>query len=191
MKRWYIVTTYSGYENSVKQDLERRKESMNMADLIYQVLIPEETVEVVDKKGKKKEKVNKLFPGYVFVEMEVEKKIDPSGKEVFDMDEDLWFMVRNTPKVTGFLGSSGGGTKPVPVPKDEMDGILNKLGLIVKPKLEFNVGDKIVITSGAFKDREYEIVSVNPEKEKVTVLTEMFGFATETDFLFSEIKKIA
>lgn len=191
MKRWYIVTTYSGYENSVKQDLERRRESMNMSDLIYQVLIPEETVEVVDKKGKKKEKVNKLFPGYVFVEMEVEKKIDPSGREVFDMDEDLWFMVRNTPKVTGFLGSSGGGTKPVPVPKDEMDGILNKLGLIVKPKLEFNVGDKIVIVSGSFKDREYEIVAVNPEKEKVTVLTEMFGFATETEFLFSEIKKIS
>ncbi|MBR6071259.1 MAG: transcription termination/antitermination protein NusG [Acholeplasmatales bacterium] len=191
MKRWYIVTTYSGYENSVKQDLERRRESMNMSDLIYQVLIPEETVEVVDKKGKKKEKVNKLFPGYVFVEMEVEKKNDPSGREIFDMDEDLWFMVRNTPKVTGFLGSSGGGTKPVPVPKEEMDGILNKLGLIVKPKLEYNVGDKIVIISGSFKDREYEIVSVNPEKEKVTVLTEMFGFATETEFLFSEIKKIS
>ena len=180
MKRWYIVTTYSGYENSVKQDLERRKESMNMADMIYQVLIPEETVEVTDKNGKKKEKVNKLFPGYVFVEMEVEG----------EMDENLWFMVRNTPKVTGFLGSSGGGTKPVPVPKDEMDAILNKLGLIVKPKFEFNVGDKILVISGAFKDREYEVISVSPEKEKVTVLTEMFGSYTETDFLFSEIKKI-
>ena len=180
MRRWYIVTTYSGYENSVKQDLERRKESMNMSDMIYQVLIPEETVEVTDKKGKKKEKVIKLFPGYVFVEMEVEG----------EMDEDLWFMVRNTPKVTGFLGSSGGGTKPVPVPKDEMDGILNKLGLIVKPKLEFNVGDKIVVTSGAFKDREYDIVAVNAEKEKITVLTEIFGSATETEFLFSEVKKL-
>ena len=180
MKRWYIVTTYSGYENSVKQDLERRKESMNMADMIYQVLIPEETVEVVDKKGNKKQKVNKLFPGYVFVEMEVEG----------EMDEDLWFMVRNTPKVTGFLGSSGGGTKPVPVPKDEMDGILSKLGLIVKPKLEFNVGDKILVISGGFKDREFDIVNVNPEKEKVTVLTEMFGQTIESELLFSEIKKI-
>ena len=106
MKRWYIVTTYSGYENSVKTDLERRRISMNMENMIYQVLIPEETVEVVDKKGKKKEKVNKLFPGYVFVEMEID--------EVKGMDDDVWFMVRNTPKVTGFLGSSGGGTKPVP-----------------------------------------------------------------------------
>ena len=120
MRRWYIVTTYSGYENSVKQDLERRRESMNMTDLIFQVLVPEEIKEVVDKKGKKKEKVEKLFPGYVFVEMEVDK----------EMDEDAWFMVRNTPKVTGFLGSSGGGTKPVAVPKDEMDAILEKLGMI-------------------------------------------------------------
>ena len=123
MKRWYIVTTYSGYENSVKTDLERRRVSMNMEDQIYQVLIPEETVEVVDKKGNKKQKVNKLFPGYVFVEMEVDG----------EMDEKAWFMVRNTPKVTGFLGSSGGGTKPVPVPKSEMDAILDKLGLIQKP----------------------------------------------------------
>ena len=144
MKRWYIVTTYSGYENSVKQDLERRRETYNMTDLVFQVLVPEETVEVKDKKGKVKEKVNKLFPGYVFVEMEVDEKKDAAGNTILDMDEDAWFMVRNTPKVTGFLGSSGGGTKPVPVPKDEMDGILNKLGLIVKPKLEFNVGDKIL-----------------------------------------------
>jgi len=181
MKRWYIVTTYSGYENSVKQDLERRRESMNMADMIYQVLIPEETVEVVDKKGKKKEKVNKLFPGYVFVEMEVEG----------EMDEDLWFMVRNTPKVTGFLGSSGGGTKPVPVPKDEMDAILNKLGLIVKPKLEFNVGDKVRVISGPFIDREYEIARVNEEKETIIVLSELFGTTVENELAFNEIKKIA
>ena len=113
MKRWYVVTTYSGFENSVKQDLERRMESMNMTHLIYQVLVPEEVEEVTDKKGNVKQKVNKMFPGYVFVEMEVEG----------EMDEKAWFMVRNTPKVTGFLGSSGGGTKPVPVPKDEMDEI--------------------------------------------------------------------
>ena len=81
-------------------------------------------------------------------------------------------------------------TKPVPVPKDEMDGILSKLGLIVKPKLEFNVGDKILVISGGFKDREFDIVNVNAEKEKVTVLTEMFGQSIETELLFSEIKKL-
>ena len=179
MRRWYIVTTYSGYENSVKQDLERRRESMNMTHLIYQVLVPEEIKEVVDKKGKKKEKVEKLFPGYVFVEMEVEG----------EMDEDAWFMVRNTPKVTGFLGSSGGGTKPVPVPKAEMDAILDKLGLIQKPTFDINVGDKIEVTSGAFIGTVGEVLAVNMEKKTVTIPVALFGGST-MEFPFDDIKKI-
>lgn len=182
MKRWYIVTTYSGYENSVKTDLERRRISMDMEDMIYQVLIPEETVEVVDKKGNKKEKVNKIFPGYVFVEMEIDEK---KG-----MDDDVWFMVRNTPKVTGFLGSSGGGTKPVPVANDEMNQILSKLGLVVKPKLDFNVGDKIEVIAGAFAGRITEITDINEEKGIVTVLFELFGTYAPTELSVDEIKKI-
>jgi transcriptional antiterminator NusG len=180
MKRWYIVTTYSGYENSVKQDLERRRESMNMTHLIYQVLVPEEVKEVVDKKGKKKEKVEKLYPGYVFVEMEVDK----------EMDEDAWFMVRNTPKVTGFLGSSGGGTKPVAVPKDEMDAILEKLGLVQKPVFEIYAGDKVTVTEGSFKDMVGEVSAVNLEKETLTILINMFGRMTPMEFPFSQVKKI-
>ena len=180
MKRWYIVTTYSGYENSVKQDLERRRESMNMTHLIYQVLVPEEVKEVVDKKGKKKEKVEKLFPGYVFVEMEVDK----------EMDEDAWFMVRNTPKVTGFLGSSGGGTKPVAVPKDEMDAILEKLGLVQKPVFEIYAGDKVIVTEGSFKDTVGEVSVVNLEKETLTILISMFGRMTPMEFPFNQVKKI-
>ncbi len=180
MKRWYIVTTYSGYENSVKQDLERRRESMNMTHLIYQVLVPEEVKEVVDKKGKKKEKVEKLFPGYVFVEMEVDK----------EMDEDAWFMVRNTPKVTGFLGSSGGGTKPVAVPKDEMDAILEKLGLVQKPVFEIYAGDKVIVTEGSFKDMVGEVSVVNLEKETLTILINMFGRMTPMEFPFNQVKKI-
>ncbi|MBQ3253556.1 MAG: transcription termination/antitermination factor NusG [Acholeplasmatales bacterium] len=180
MRRWYIVTTYSGYENSVKTDLERRRESMNMQDLIYQVLVPEEIEEVVDKKGKKKQKVNKLFPGYVFVEMEVEG----------EMDEDAWFMVRNTPKVTGFLGSSGGGTKPVPVSTAEMDAILRQLGMISKPKFEIEVGDRVEIVAGSFGGRVCEVSSVNTEKEVVTVLVEMFGRIAPMEFPFSQVKKI-
>ena len=178
MKRWYIVTTYSGYENSVKQDLERRRESMNMTHLIYQVLVPEEVKEVVDKKGKKK--VEKLFPGYVFVEMEVDK----------EMDEDAWFMVRNTPKVTGFLGSSGGGTKPVAVPKDEMDAILEKLGLVQKPVFEIYAGDKVTVTEGSFKDMVGEVSAVNLEKETLTILINMFGRMTPMEFPFNQVKKI-
>ena len=180
MRRWYIVTTYSGYENSVKQDLERRRESMNMTDFIFQVLVPEEIKEVVDKKGKKKEKVEKLFPGYVFVEMEV-------GEE---MDEDAWFMVRNTPKVTGFLGSSGGGTKPVAVPKDEMDAILEKLGMIQKPVFEIYVGDKVEVTEGSFKGTIGEVSAVNLEKEVLTILIELFGRMTPMEFPFNQVKKL-
>ena len=179
MRRWYVVTTYSGYENSVKQDLERRIQSMNMQDKIYQVLVPEEIIETVDKKGKKKQKINKMYPGYVFVEMEVEK----------EMDDRSWFNVRNTPKVTGFLGSSGSGTKPVPVPKEEMDGILRKLGMISKPKFEINVGDTVTVIEGAFSNMTGEVVNINEEKEIITVLIDMFGRQTPMEFQFSAVKK--
>ena len=179
-KRWYVVTTYSGFENSVKQDLERRIESYNMSNIIYQVMVPEETIEVVDKKGKTKEKVQKMFPGYVFVEMEVDK----------EMDEKAWFMVRNTPKVTGFLGSSGGGTKPVPIPTDEMNEILIKIGKLEKAVYDFQVGDKVNIISGSFTGQIGEIASVNMEKEMVTVLVTFFGGRpTPMELKFTEIKK--
>lgn len=181
MRRWYIVGTYSGYENAVKQDLERRKETMNMTDKIYQVLVPEETVEVTDKKGKKKLKVNKLYPGYVFVEMEIQG----------EMDEKAWFMIRNTPKVTGFLGSSGGGTKPVPVPVDEMNRILISLGVVEKPTINFGVGDKVEIIDGPFTGKVFEIASINEESEEVIVLVEMFGGrSTQMTFNFNQFKKI-
>lgn len=181
MRRWYIVGTYSGYENAVKQDLERRRETMNMTDKICQVMVPEETVEVTDKKGKKKLKVNKLFPGYVFVEMEVDGP----------MDEKAWFMIRNTPKVTGFLGSSGGGTKPVPVPVDEMNRILINLGMVEKPSIDLNVGDQIEVIEGPFAGKTYAIASVDPNAEEVIVLVEMFGGrSTQMTFNFNQIKKI-
>ena len=181
MKRWYIVGTYSGFENAVKQDLEKRRETMNMTDKVYQVLVPEETVEVTDKKGKIKTKVNKLYPGYVFVEVEVEG----------EMDEKVWFMIRNTPKVTGFLGSSGGGTKPVPVPVDEMNRILVSLGMATRPKYEFNVGDKIEVIDGPFASRVANIAAINEETEEVIVLVEMFGGrSTQMTFGFKQIRKI-
>lgn len=180
-RRWYIVGTYSGYESSVKQDLERRMETMNMTDKIYQVIVPEEITEVTDKKGKKKQKVSKLFPGYVFVEMEIDK----------EMDEKAWFMIRNTPKVTGFLGSSGGGTKPVPVPVEEMNRILISLGVVEKPTFDLYVGDKVEIIDGPFAGRVLEVASINEETEEVIVLVEMFGGrSTQMTFAFKQIKKV-
>ncbi len=179
MRRWYIVTTYSGYENSVMEDLIRRRETLNMQDQICQVLVPEETVEVTDKKGKKKTKVNKLYPGYVFVEMNVEGQ----------MDDQLWSNVRNTPKVTGFLGSSGSGTKPIPVPVAEMDDILRRLGMATKPKIDISVGDKVELT-GSFNGQVTEVIAVNTEKETITVLVEMFGRSTQMEFPIAEVKKL-
>ena len=148
-RRWYIIQTYSGFENSVKEDLERRIETMGQQDYIFNVLIPEEEYEDTKKDGTKVIKKRKMFPSYVFVEMIVTEK--------------SWFIVRNTPKVTGFLGSSGKGAKPVPLPPEEINGILRSLGLMSKPVYDFAVGDKVLVISGAFTVKILEIVAVNEE----------------------------
>ena len=175
-RRWYIIQTYSGFENSVKDDLLRRIETMGQQDYIFNVLIPEEEYEETKKDGTKVIKKRKMFPSYVFVEMIVTEK--------------SWFIVRNTPKVTGFLGSSGKGAKPVLLPPDEINGILRSIGLMEKPVYNFNIGDKVVITSGPFADKVFEIVLVNEEKEIVTVLMEFLGRPSPTEFNFNEVRKI-
>ena len=175
-RRWYIIQTYSGFENSVKEDLLRRIETMGQQDYIFNVLIPEEEYEDEKKDGTKVIKTRKMFPSYVFVEMIVTEK--------------SWFIVRNTPKVTGFLGSSGKGAKPVPLPPEEINGILRNIGLMEKPVYDFNIGDKVLVVSGPFTDRVVEIVAVNEEKEIVTVLVEFFGRPSPTELKFNEVKKI-
>lgn len=175
-RRWYIIQTYSGFENSVKEDLERRIETMGQQDYIFNVLIPEEEYEDTKKDGTKVIKKRKMFPSYVFVEMIVTEK--------------SWFIVRNTPKVTGFLGSSGKGAKPVPLPPDEINGILRAVGLMSKPVYDFNVGDKVLVVSGAFADKVLEIVAVNEEREIVTALVEFLGRPSPTEFSYSEVKKV-
>ena len=175
-RRWYIIQTYSGFENSVKEDLERRIETMGQQDYIFNVLIPEEEYEETKKDGTKVIKKRKMFPSYVFVEMIVTEK--------------SWFIVRNTPKVTGFLGSSGKGAKPVPLPPEEINGILRNIGLLAKPVYDFNVGDKVTIISGPFANKVVEIVAVSEEKEIVTVLIEFLGRPSPTEFAFTDVKKI-
>ena len=175
-RRWYIIQTYSGFENSVMEDLKRRIETMGQQDYIFNVLIPEEEYEETKKDGTKVIKKRKIFPSYVFVEMIVTEK--------------SWFIVRNTPKVTGFLGSSGKGAKPVPLPPDEINAILRNIGLMEKPVYDFNVGDKVLITSGPFADKVVEVVAVSEEKEIVTVLIEFLGRPSPTEFGFNEVKKI-
>ncbi len=180
-KRWYVVQTYSGFENSVREDLESRKDSMGLQNKIYQVLVPEEEVEVVDKKNVKKTKLVKMFPGYIFLEMEVDGEID----------NDTWYVIRNTQKVTGFLGSSGGGTKPVPIPQDEMNRILQKIGKLEAAKFDIHVGDSVEIVSGIFAGQVGVVSSINEEKEELVVMIEMFGGrATPNELKFTDVKKI-
>lgn len=173
--RWYIVQTYSGYENSVRTDLLRRVESMGMQDLIFRVIVPEETI--IEKKadGKEKEKIKQLFPGYVFVEMIV--------------TDESWFVVRNTPRVTGFLGSSGGGTKPVPLAPDEINQILLKVGIITKPTFDHLIGKTVEVIEGTWVGLKGEVVSVDNDQEKIVVDLDLFGRATPTEFDVNEVKE--
>lgn len=175
-RRWYIVQTYSGYENSVKINLERRIESMQMEDFIFQVMIPEEIHQERKADGTIKEKLVKVFPGYVFLEMVV--------------NDDSWFIVRNTPGVTGFLGSSGGGTKPVPLPPDEINPILKQCGLIEVPKLDVEIGEKVKVIGGAFRDQIGTVDSIDQEKQEITVLVDMFGRQTPVELSFEDIEKL-
>jgi transcriptional antiterminator NusG len=179
-KKWYVVQTYSGQENSVKEALERRVKSMNFEDKIYQVLSPEESYEETKKDGKKVVKTRKIYPGYLFVEFEV----------IDEVDDKAWFMVRNTPGVTGFLGSSGKGTKPSPVRQSEMDSILMKMGKMEKPQFEFKAGDKVEVVNGPFKGQIVDVSSVNEATQIVTVLIDMFGRLTPTDFDAKDVKAL-
>ncbi len=172
-RKWYVVQTYSGQENSVKTNLERRIESMQMEDKIFQVVIPEQIKREKKPDGTTKEKIVKLYPGYVFIEMIV--------------TDDSWFVVRNTPGVTGFLGSSGGGTKPIPLPPDEINPILKRAGLLETPSLDVEIGQRVRVTAGPFMNRIGRIETIDHEKAMVTVLVEMFGRETPAQLTFDEI----
>ncbi len=171
---WYIVQTYSGFENSVKENLLRRIETMQMENLIFQVMIPEEMKTEKKADGSTKEKMVKMFPGYVFIEMIV--------------TDDSWFVVRNTPGVTGFLGSSGGGTKPIPLLSEEINPILKKCGLLQVQKLNAKVGQTVKVASGALIGRVGTIESINDEKGTVKILVDMFGRKTPIELDFAEIE---
>lgn len=178
-KRWYVVQTYSGSEDSVKKDIERRIESMGMQELIFDVVIPEETLieKKLNSKGEEEtvEKIKKIFPGYVFVHMTI--------------TDESWHVIRNTPQVTGFLGSSGGRTKPVPVEADEMNQILLNIGAIELPKFKYQVGDVVEIAKGPFEGQTGTVIEFDNTHQKVMVNIEVFGRGTPSEFDFTEIKE--
>ena len=175
-KRWYVVNTYAGHENRVKDNLEKRIKTMGMEDNLFNVVVAEET-EIDYKNGKKIEKKKNIFPGYIFVEM--------------IMSDDAWYQVRNTPGVTGILGSSGGGAKPLPVADEEMENVLRKLGMSEqKIVVNFQVGDRVRIMSGPFTNVEGTIESMNNDTEVATVLTIMFGHETPTEISYMDLEKV-
>ncbi|MFC4620229.1 transcription termination/antitermination protein NusG [Camelliibacillus cellulosilyticus] len=175
-KNWYVVHTYSGYENKVKANLEKRVESMGMSDKIFRILVPmEEETEI--KNGQKKTAMKKVFPGYVLTEM--------------IMTDDSWYVVRNTPGVTGFVGSTGAGSKPTPLLPDEVDAILRKMGIKEKKtEVDFELKEQVKVTDGPFSDFVGTIESIDPEKGKVKVHVNMFGRETPVELDFEQIEKV-
>ena len=173
---WYVVQSYSGCEHAAKRNLERRIESMNMQDYIFRVIIPETIRYEKKKNGEMKEVVEKIVPGYIFVDMIV--------------TDESWFIVRNTPMVTGFLGSSGGGTKPVPLTPEEYIPILRNAGVSLETELNFKVGDTVQVMVGTFAGQEVVVEAIDHENQMVTVLVEFFGRQTPQDLHFDEVKAL-
>lgn len=172
-EQWYVIHTYAGYENRVKNNLEKRATSMGMTDKIRRVLVPVEDRLVV-KEGKRKIVQRKIYPGYVLVEM--------------DLNDDSWYLVRHTPGVTGFVGS---GAKPLPLQPAEAKQILRQIGVDApKPKVDFAVGESVRITSGPFENFIGTIEEVNPEKGRIKVLVSMFGRETPLELDFSQAEKL-
>ncbi|MBQ6654357.1 MAG: transcription termination/antitermination factor NusG [Erysipelotrichaceae bacterium] len=175
-KRWYVVNTYAGHEHNVKDNLETRIVNEKLQDLIFRIVIAEEE-EIDIKNGKQIKKVRNLFPGYLFVEM--------------IMTDEIWYVVRNTPGVTGFIGSSGGGAKPFSVPDEEIDPILRKLGQNDhKIVVNFGVGDRVKILSGAFVNVEGTVVSMDDSAETARVLSIVFGRETPVDVSYVDLEKV-
>ena len=168
VKRWYVINTYSGRENKVKEDLEKRIQTMNMQDNIFQVVVAEEKEIEFTKTGKKVEKVKNLYPGYVFVQM--------------ILSPECWYAVRNTPGVTGLLGSSGKGAQPFPVPEEDIERILARMGLGEHHiTINFAVGDRVRILRGPFKNIEGIVEVLHDEQQTATISAILFGRETPTD----------
>jgi len=175
-KQWYVVNTISGHEYKVKEKLEMRINSMELQENIFRVIVPE-TKEIEYKDGVKKEKVKKMFPGYVLVEMV--------------MSDEAWFIVRNTQGVTGFIGSSGKGAKPIPLSPQEVDKILSNMGMSrIDLSTDLTEGKKVKIIDGPFKDMVATIDSIDMKEQKLNVLVDLFGQETSVEVEISQVGNI-
>ena len=174
-KLWYVVNTYSGHETKVKEKIEAKIESMGMQDYIFRIVIPE-TTEVEVKDGVKKEKTKKMFPGYILVEMV--------------MSDEAWYIVRNTPGVTGFIGSSGKGAKPTPLLPQEIDRILVNMGMSrVNVDNDLKVGDEVSIIDGPFKGMIGKVDNIDTENNRINIIIDLFGQETSVDVELFQVSK--
>jgi transcription termination/antitermination protein NusG len=172
-RNWYAIHTYSGYENAVKRNLRQRIESLGMEDKIFDVIVPTEK-QIKIKGGKRVEEDEKIYPGYILVDMIV--------------DDDSWYVVRNTPRVTGFVGS---GVHPVPLSKGELDSLLKRMESDdVKHNIELAISDAVTIIDGPFKEMDGKVAEVDNERGKIKVLVSMFGRETPVELDFLQVKKI-
>jgi transcriptional antiterminator NusG len=172
-RQWFVIHTYSGYENKVRTNLEHRVDSMGVQDKIFQIVIPtEEEVEIKD--GQRRTVQKKVFPGYVLVEM--------------IMGDDSWYVVRNTPGVTGFVGS---GNRPMPLQDAEVKAILKQMKMETpKVKVSFSKGERVKVVDGPFTDFIGVVDEINPERGKVKVLVSFFGRETPVELDFLQVSRL-
>lgn len=175
-KEWYVIHTYSGYENKVRENLEKRVETMGMEDKIFRVIVPEdEETEIKD--GKTKITKKKFFPGYVLAEM--------------IMTDDSWYVVRNTPGVTGFVGSSGQGAKPTSLLPHEVETVLNRMGVNESTvQIDFELHENVRVMDGPFANFTGSIENIDLENQKLKVHVNMFGRETPVELDFTQIEKL-
>jgi transcription termination/antitermination protein NusG len=172
-RQWYAIHTYSGYENAVVRNLKQRIESLGMEDKIFEVVVPKETKTKM-KGGKRVNVEEEIYPGYVLVNM------------VYDPDS--WYVVRNTPRVTGFVGA---GVVPVPLSQHEIDALFGRMSShVIKHAIDLAVGESVIITDGPFKDLEGRVGEVDTERGRIKVMVPMFGRETPVELDFLQIRKI-
>jgi transcription termination/antitermination protein NusG len=175
MFQWYVINTYSGHENKVKQNLEHRIQSMNQQPRFRRVVVPTEQV-IETKDGQKVQTEKRVLPGYVLVNM--------------DMTDEAWTVVKNTPGVTGFVGA---GSKPLPLSQGEVDRILHTgtpAGAPARAQVEFSLGESVKVTSGPLSDFDGEIVDVNPDQQKLKLLVDIFERQVPVELAFDQVKKL-
>ena len=177
-KAWYVVNSYSTHEKKVAENLKRRVETMGLQELIFRIIVAEQEVPVMkDGLPTGKTRMKNLYPGYVFVEM--------------IMSDYAWYVVRNTPGVTGFVGSSGKGTKPFPVPREQIEPVLKRMGMVDNSMYEnYNEGDYVKVIHGPLEGTEGKILSIDKETGQVELDAIFFGKSTKIEVDFSEIEKI-